>query len=289
MGTIALGGGYSPREFFGMSDPDWNCELYRGGFSLIFKISNYDGDKNDPSVRLDMYVSTGLQKLPMWSCREKIESPLREDWYANAPWLSSMHWKIARRSISPAAINAGNEVPDSNTFDDEAFVRDGVLYAEFPDGQEFAFAGDRTPIPGIRTIMHRPIVLVKLFRDSTINAWRMDDGVLSFYVNPEEFVRSIREIGFCENLCGTFQAMQDYLQAAQDVLLTGASQPDAPCTGLSFAADFEASQATATADDVEDIAVPVVCPQPRHPGVPRKDCVCQEDGTCIESKPDGGI
>lgn len=289
MGTLVVGVAYSPRELFGMSDPDWNCELHRGGFSMIFKISDYNGLDNDPLVRLDMYVSSGLQELPVWTCRDTIESTLNENWYDNPPWLARMHWKIARRSISPSAQSAGEDVPDANAFDAQAFVRDGFLFAELPDRHEFAFAGDRTPIPGIRTFIHKSILLARLFRDPDNKAWRMDDGLLSCLIVPDEFVASIREIGFCKNICGTYDAMKSYLYAAQDVLLTGASQPDTPCTALSFAADFEASQATATANDVEDIAEPVDCPQPRHADAPRQECICQEDGTCVEPLPNGGI
>ncbi len=283
MSITAPGSPFGP---LGMTAQDWNCELRRGGFSMILKISDYNGSENDPLVRLDMYVSTGLQELAAWSCRTTIESPLREDWYDYPRWLPGQHWKIAKRSVPLSAVQVGNEVPDSNTYDSAAFVRSGYLFAELPDGREFTFAGERTPIPGFRNIMHNPVFVAKLIQDPDDKAWRMEDGVLSFFVLPGEFMQTFREVGFCENVCGYMEVIRNYVNSAKDVLLTGESIPNVPCDALSLAAKFEAYQATATAEDVEEIAEPVDCPPPRHPDIPPHGCVCQDDGTCV--LPDGG-
>ncbi|HEX3598330.1 MAG TPA: hypothetical protein VHU80_24650, partial [Polyangiaceae bacterium] len=34
-------------DWFGMTEYDFNCELWRGGFTIIYKISNYNGQYND--------------------------------------------------------------------------------------------------------------------------------------------------------------------------------------------------------------------------------------------------
>jgi len=62
---------------------------------------------------------------------------------------------------------------------------------------------------------------------------------------------------------------------------SGDSMSGAECTAMSLAVAFEARQATATDDDVEEISEPIECPQPRHPDMPRQGCICQPDGTCV--------
>src|SRR5690606_9586617 len=48
---------------FGLTEPNWNCALLHGEYSIIFKISGYNGEPDDPEVRLDIYASNGLPSL----------------------------------------------------------------------------------------------------------------------------------------------------------------------------------------------------------------------------------
>lgn len=273
-------------ELFGVTDPDFNCELHRGGFSHIIKISNYNGKKYDRDVRVDSYVSPGLQTLPGWKCRETIDAPLNPEWYKFANWLKSSHWKIARRSIDLAAPEAGDELPNSRTADPTAFVRNGYLYTELPDGREFWWNGQNTAIPGIRVIMHRPKMLGKLVKLPD-DSWVLEDVIHTFVVLPDEMLLAFRELGLCENMCNSYELVKDYLNTHQDSFLTDEVLPDVPCSALSLASEFDARQVTLSKADIVDVDPPVECPQPRHPSAPRQGCVCQPDGTtCVQ--PDGG-
>jgi hypothetical protein len=263
-------------EYFGINERDWSCELHRGGFTILFKISRYNGRANDRDVKLDMYTSTGLQKLPTWSCRSSIDTPLAVDWYNRASWLSTDPWKIAQRSIDPAAPEPTdpNEVKNATASDVAAFVRGGYLYAELPDGAEFWLNGENTAIPGTRQVMHRAVLVGQLIRGQD-DLWTIDHGILEFVTSPGEMLRSFQEIGYCDNMCESFFQLRNYLNTHQDTL-TGTSEtlPTTPCNGLSVAFDLKARQATALARDVTPVQAPTECPQPRHPAAPRQGTQC---------------
>jgi hypothetical protein len=274
-------------QWFGMGENDWNCELWRGGFSTIFKVSDYNGQYNDDSVRFDMYTSTGLQSLPTWSCRKTIDAPL-EQWDAHAIWSKRSHWIISQDSISPSADGTGTEVPDSKWADPTAYVRGGWLIVHLPDASWVWLNGERTPVPGFREIMHRNVTAVKLVHDEQSDTWSMDQGTMAFVARPAEMLEGFAQIGFCENMCGTFDTVKAYLNTYQDMLSTDTSAPNTtPCDSLSYGNKFKALQISATKDDVKPTAPFATCPQPRHPAAPRQGCVCSADrSTCLP--PDGG-
>lgn len=275
--------------FYGMTERDWNCEIHRGGFSLIFKISGYNGKINDRDVRLDMYTSTGLQQLPAWTCRATIDAPLSTDWFNRPNWLPTDAWKIAQRSIDLAAPNPAdpNELKNSVAADVAAFVRGGYLYAELPDGAEFWLDGENTPVPGTRQIMHRAIMVGQVIKGQD-DLWSIDHGLLEFVTSPGELLQSFQEFGYCENMCEGFNQLRNYLNTHQDTLTgTAESLPTTPCNGLTLAFDIKARQATALAKDVIPVQAPVTCPQPRHPAAPRQGTPC-DGGPSGDASTDSG-
>jgi hypothetical protein len=275
-------------QLFGFSEEDWNCELHRGGFSVVFKISGYDGEPNDPMIRFDMYTSTGIRELPGWNCHDTIEKPLNPGWSGYADWLRATHWQIASASLDPSASNSSVDVPDARAADPIAFVRGGYFFAQIPDGTEFWLDGARTPVPGFRYLMHRGVIVGRLTRQAD-DSWVIEDGTVSFAVLPDEYVNGFRELGFCENMCNAFTTVRDYTKSYVDLIVPapGGPLPDVPCNALSIAIGFDARQATATAQDVVTVSAPQECPDPRNKTLPRQGCVCQMDGTtCLT--PDGG-
>jgi hypothetical protein len=274
---------------FGISEANWNCAVHRGELSIFLKLSGYDGSKNDSSVRLDVYVSTGLQALPSWTCTSGPSGSVPPDWYDQAPWLHTKPWKIARRSISLNAQDAGVDLPDSKHADPAAFVRDGWLVAQLPPATEFWLNGERSHIPGFRLQFHRAVLLGKLEKGLD-GIWRLGQGTIGGLVKAGEILAAFREIGFCENMCDGYTSVTAYLNTAQDALSTATEPlPDTPCDSLSLGIGFEARQAAATAADVEPVAEPVDCPPPRHPLAPQHGCVCPDPGVggpCVS--PEGG-
>lgn len=272
-------------QYFGLTEQDWNCELHRGGFTTIIKISNYNGKLNDRDVRVDQYVSVGLQIPQNWTCRDTIDAPLEPNWWTHAPWLNTRHWKIARRSIDPADESTGDHLPNAIVSDSVAFVRNGYLVAKFPEASEFWWNGENTPVPGFRDVMRNPISVAKIVRKQDLT-WELEDGILASVVKPGDMVLGFKEMGFCENMCSAFDQLKNYFNNAQDVL-TDLSQdlPNTPCDALTIAIEFQARQATADRGDIVDVREPIECPEPRHPKAPRHGCTCV-NGRC--ETPDGG-
>ena len=266
--------------WFGISEPDWNCELWRGGFSVILKISNYNGQANDADVRVDLYTSVGKKELPAWACRASIDQPLATDWNKRAPWSARDHWIISSDSISLAADHGGNDVPDSRWADASAYVRGGWLVTHLPDGSWFWLDGERTPSPGMRLLMHRNVIATRLVQDPQSGGWTMEDGTLGFVTTPQEVIDGFSQLGLCENMCGTFATMKGFLNTYQDAPLSSAStDPVAPCDAVSNGVAFRAAQIAADATDVEQTSPFATCPQPRHPDAPRQGCTCSADGS----------
>jgi hypothetical protein len=273
--------------WFGMTEADWNCELHRGGFGNMIKISDYNGKKNDRQVRLDLYSTLGLQQLPTWTCRNRIQDPLATNWASRVSWRADEHWKIAASSISLSAPDSGTEVPDAKVYDTAAFVRNGYLFAKLPDASEFGLNGTNTRIPGFGVFLYRGVLVGKLVKEAD-DTWSIDQGTIGGVVRPDQVLQAFEAMGFCSNLCTSYDQVKDYLNTYRDTITsTGEILPDSPCDGLSFGEQFKARQASAAKQDIEPAPAPVNCPQPRHPDAPRQGCVCPVGGGRCEL-PDGG-
>ena len=272
-------------DWFGLREQDWNCEMHRGGFSTIIKISNYNGKLNDPQVRVDQYVSTGLQIPQNWTCRRDIEDTLEPNWWTHAKWLSSRHWKVARRSLDPSDESTGPELPNAKVSDSVAFVRNGYMVAKFPEASEFWWNGENTPVPGFRDVMRSPISVAKIEQQEDLS-WELKDGILASVVRPGDMILGFKEMGFCENMCSAFDQLKGYFNTTQDVLVDlSQSLPNAPCDAMTIAIQFQARSATAKREDIVDVRDPIECPEPRHPNAPRHGCTCV-NGACPPN--DGG-
>jgi hypothetical protein len=292
MGSIFLIGATAPSvgAWFGLTEQDWDCEMWRGGMSNIYKVSNYNGKYNDDSVTVDTYTTIGVRTFPAWTCRKTMDSPLEPNWWTHSRWPTVMHWLITKDSISLSANPNGNDVPDSQYQDPTAYVRGGWLVFHPPDGTPLWLNGQRTTVPGFRQIMHRSVTAAQIVHDQQSDLWSLQNGTTAYVARPNEVLQSFRGIGFCENMCGTFDSMKNYLNTYQDVLATDVNAPaSTPCDALSYGTAFHAGQITVDAQDVVDADPPVDCPQPRHPGAPRQGCVCSSDGsTCTLPGADGG-
>jgi hypothetical protein len=274
-------------EWFGMTEGDWNCELHRGGWGNMLKISDYNGKKNDGNVRLDMYATLGLQTLPTWTCRRVIEESLATNWTTRVSWRADEHWKIDAASISLSAPDSGTELPNANVYDPAAFVRNGYLFARLPDNSPFGLNGTKTKIPGFGVNLYRGIMVGELVKE-TDGTWSIANGTIGGVVRVDHLLQSFRAMGFCNNLCNSYDQVRDYLNTYRDALTSTSSiLPDTPCDGLSFAEQYVARQASAGKQDIETAPDPTDCPQPRHPDAPRQGCTCPDGGGRCELR-DGG-
>jgi hypothetical protein len=280
---------HSVGDWFGLTEQDLNCELWRGGYSVIYKISNYNGQYNDTSVTVDLYTSPGLVLKPSWQCRAGgvITGALNTKWYTEAPWLTKSHWMIRKDDISLSAETQGTELPDSKWQDNAAFVRGGWLVAHAKDYSPAWLDGTFTPTPGFHMTMHRNIMVMKLVKDPQSGLWSSPDAMTGYVSTAAEVLQGFQEMGFCENMCGTWTTVKGYLNTFLDISVDPAASADSPCDSLSYGLRFRTAQVTVEATDVVDLAPPKICPQPRHPDAPRQGCVCSPDGTTC-STPDAG-
>lgn len=275
---------------FGVSELDWNCALWRGEIGVILRVSDYNEQPNDNSVRVDIYTSIGRQALPNWTCTSGTNGGVPSDWYKQAQWLETAHWTVAKRSIALNSGDAGTALPNAKFADPAAFVRNGYLYAKLPAGTEIWLDGERAHVPGFRILMNRGLLVGKLFKQQD-DTWKIKEGTIGGVVLPSDILKAFREIGFCENMCQDYQNVVGYLNTNQDTLSnTDAKLPNTPCDSLSIGIAFEALEATATAGDIVNVKTPVDCPQPKNASAPPQGCVCPDPkvgGPCV--LPEGGV
>jgi hypothetical protein len=265
-------------NYFGFTEEDANCELKRGGEGTILKISYYNGELNDPQVRLDMYSSLGLVTRPRWTCRATPSDKIDPAWPSQADWLSTYPWIVAQQSISLAATITGPELPESNNDDPTAYVRNGYLVAQMADPSAFWFPGDNTGARTPRIIIHRGALIAKLEK-APDDTWVVNDGVVVYVTLPHDLLLSFREIGYCENMCQQYQVVKSYINTNLDALSNSDQWfPTTPCDGLSAGIGFRARQATALAGDIRPAIDPVECPNPLNPNGPKQGCDCDAGG-----------
>lgn len=221
---------------FGLGEEAFNCELWRGGWNDIVRISGYNGEANDPLVRLDYYRSTGIQEALSWKCPAEGF----KDKYPR--WLSSRKWGIIDTGLTGPIIGPGT-LPDSKFADVEAYVRDSYLVARLPDDSEAGFIGDGTSYRGFKFKTQKSVYVGRLVKAQD-GTWNIQDGVISGRIRKSDLVQAFRDIGFCEtgDLAAFYTAMLSYVDENADVLANGADDRGMDCDAMSYALGFKAAQ-----------------------------------------------
>jgi cysteine-rich repeat protein len=221
---------------FGLGEEAFNCELWRGGWNVVVKISGYNGESNDPLVRLDYYQSTGIQETLPWTCPA-------EGFKEKYPrWLSSRKWGVVEAGLT-GPIGAPGTLPNSRTADAEAYVKDGYLVARLPDDAEQGFIGNGTSYRGFKFKTQKSVYVGRLVKAQD-GTWSIQDGLTSGRIRKTDLVQSFRDIGFCEtgDLSTFYTGMLSYVDENADVLANGASDPGMDCDAMSYAFGFKAAQ-----------------------------------------------
>lgn len=266
----------------GFTEQAWNCAINAGWMNLIFKVSDYNGEANDDSVRVDVYSSIGIP-TPAYRCDQGPDYSVQPGWWNEAPWTASDPWKVSRRSIAPGADDLGDDLPDAVVADADAYVRDNWLVAELPDGSNLWLNGERAQTPGIRFLLHRGLLTAKLDKDPQTGEWSANEGTIAGAMLSSDIVTAFREIGFCENFCNAYSTLSSYVATFGDILAsTKELLPDEDCDAMSLGMAFRGRQVTARAADIVDADPPKECPDPKNPEQPRQGCTCSSDGTTCE-------
>jgi cysteine-rich repeat protein len=244
---------------FGLGESVFNCNLWRGSYNMMWKVSGYNGKANDSDVRVDFYVSPGLVKLPPYQC------PLDGFDTMYPVWRTSMTWNIDPDNLT-AAIGTPGTLPPSKMFDAHAYVRDGYLVARPQDDSLIRLAGDGTAFRGFAMRVSKAIWSGQLYtaQDGT---WKMRDGLAAGRIRSGDLIQSFRQIGLCQGVgLDQFNSdVIDYINQNADITIDGANDPERPCDAMSIGIAFEAAQAT---------------PGPAQAAVPLVECCAP--GTAIE-------
>lgn len=259
-------------ERFGISEMEFNCNLWRGSYTVVTRLSGYNGEANDADVRVDVYISPGTEREQPWRCPD-------EDFASRYPiWRLSEKFKVDPTNFVGEAAAEG-ELPDSDVSDPHGFVRDGYLVFKVPDGAVVRLAGDGTRYRGFALKTYKGIYTSRLERAQD-GRWHMHDGMVGGRVLGQDLIKSFRQIGLCQGvgLDGFYDSVVEYIEQNSDVLADGDNDPERACDAMSFGIGFEGSQLTVGAHEA---ATPIV--ECCEPGVAIEDC----DPKCGDGRMNG--
>lgn len=228
---------------FGITEDAFNCELHRGSFSILIKVSGYNGTEDDDQVRLDFFMSPGLDRtLDDWSCPSS-------DWAARAPWLANFPWRVDQTMLSGSAPSG--ELPSSTLNDPDAYVRDGYLVGDLPNAALMRFIADNADSAGFAMLLDGGVFVArpKLGNDGL---WTVEDGLLAGSVTQQNMLLAFNQMGLCAGGAlpggGTISQaeanlLSDYLRGNMDMLRARGKNPSTPCDSMSVGIAFTGRQA----------------------------------------------
>lgn len=220
---------------YGLSDDAFNCALCVGDYNYLFKISNYNGEANDDSVRVDLYPSPGLEKPLPWDCTDP-------SWKDHPCFTPDQQFQVTPDSMT--APRPGPDLADAKVFDDGAFVRDGYLVVKFPDDTLVWFPGYKALVVAYPIRMQKGVVAGKLTHDPD-GVWRITDGTIGGRVKGTDLVLGFRQLGLCEADVKSYSVMVDFVNKNLDVLADGRNDSEATCDAMSAGLAFKAQQIVA--------------------------------------------
>ena len=210
-----------------------NQKLQNGEFGLIVRVRNYNGTANDTSVDTALFLSNGTASATDGG------APIVPKFDGNDFW-----------TIDPRSLLGGVAppyIPQPNTTDTAAYVKNGVLVASLATADLEFNAG--TGLGSLRIGMTGVVVTGKLVPTGT-GSYRVDDGLLAGRWPSQKFLTSLAPIHdpiTQDYLCGdasTYGSLKLVICKGLDI--TSFPQNDntnAPCDALSIALGFAASPA----------------------------------------------
>ena len=208
-GNATIGGRY------GLDDNSFNCGLCNGNFTILIRITGYNGTPNDSNVRVDLFGSPGLDDLVGTDCNEDEGTRLC--------WLPEKPWKIERDNLvdQQAAFDASTSA--STVADDKAFVRDSYLIAQLPASALIRFPGTIGTARTFPIKISHGIVSARIGIDSDKGLWQLSDAVIGGRVAHDDIVQGFKWVGLCEGE-SLYKTAIDYINANLDI----SSDPNAP-------------------------------------------------------------
>lgn len=254
-------------ERFGLREDTFNCNLRRGTYNVIVKLSDYNGQPDDQEVRVDFYTSPGLARLPPWSCDDRDAS-------SYPSWTAGAAWQIDQTTLTGPIMNNG-ELPASTVADANAFVREGYLVAELPDGAQLRLAGSSHSYRSFALTTRRSVWTGALQHQQD-GTWKLDDGLVAGTTLASDLLETFHELGLCQqqgqpeqeaDQNSFYELVENAVRENADMLADGRIDEGASCDALSFAIAFRAAQLTPGAATMSPERI-TCCP----PGMTAEDC-----------------
>ncbi len=231
----------------------------KGEWSLLVRVRDYNGEPNDPEVRVAVYAARAFSGDP---CNP-----------GGAPqWKGDDRWPVRSDSLkgtptAGAPKSCGDSLGqsfDAPRFEDaHAFVSGGVLTATWPDEVAFYLAGSSQ---ALRIELHQAAVTATLDHDAT-GHWHLGGGVVGGGWPERAVFRSLGAVRIGgKPLCtddAAYPALKDLLCGSEDVR-TDKGGPTSLCDAISFAFSFEGKAARLGSVVVPEALGPP-CPAPIDP------------------------
>jgi hypothetical protein len=217
---------------FKLNDPSFNCSLCEGAYNILFRLTGYNGEPNDSSVRIDIYPSPGLDTLKPVDCSA-------ESWDESACWTQEDRWQVQRDYV-PSGTSADN-MGDSTLYDPSAFVRDGYVVATLPANTLFWFPGNRGVALAFPLKVQGGVVTGKMVKQPG-GTWEIQDGIIAGRLKSTDAIEAFQMLGLCKD-DPLFAGAQLYASTFADVLSSGDTAPEATCDAISVGIAFSASLA----------------------------------------------
>lgn len=197
-----------------------------GQWTILFKVTGYNGLPNDEKVRVEWYPSSGL---------------LIPDGGGSGPpkWNGMDEWAVA-----PSAVDASDDAGTINPvfFDNDGYVTNGVLVFSLP-------SGDLLVTNGLNRLAIR-------ISDGTVmghinpygSAYALEDGIIAGRVSEENMFRMFADfrdhngIPICAVGNASWGATRDGICRSADIQV-GSPAPNKRCDAISLALGFEAEPA----------------------------------------------
>lgn len=249
-------------ELILLFDPEGDqlTELYSnaaelGRWSVLMRVSGYNGKPDDSNVRVDWFPSPGMPSPPQWNGTDT--------------------WPISVDAVIPDA--------GPRYFDTSAYVTNNNLVFALPEGIVRMSSGLTN-----LNIHVTNVTAMATIEKSAMGQYDLRSGNLAGHIPMEDLFKMVTEFrdhngqAFCTNSNPYYLTFRDALCRMPDIQ-GGSSNPNKPCTAVSFAMGFEAYPIADVAGPEAPSMMPTNCAPGEDPYSVFLDAGCP-----VVSVPDAG-
>lgn len=187
----------------------------QGRWSLIIRVRDYSGTPNDDHVRVAIYETPGL---------------------TSPAWNGTDAWPISR-----ATVGASGTADEPLNFDDNAYVRDGVLVSHIPQTRLVVVASTaRLPIDLVDLILSAKIT------PATGGGWRLTEGTMAGKWTLPALFKDLGQFrygsGMTSKLCRDdilYLQVKNLFCSTTDILDPATAAGTTECNAISFGMRFD--------------------------------------------------